>query len=333
MSKTKIYTAVAALLCLSLLIGACKPDPTTNGGEGGKPDTLKPVPFKAVAPDFSADSAYRYIEQQLAFGPRIPGTPAHAACLDWFKTQFTKFGATVTIQEGQMIGKGGKNFVFQNVIASYNPEATSRVMLTAHWDSRPVADKDGTSPTLPVPGANDGASGVAIILEVARQFAAKAPTAGVDFILWDAEDNGDYNSNDTWCLGSQYWAKHPHKAGYKARYGMNLDMVGAKDARYTKDGFSMQNAPRETENVWSIAALLGYGNFFAGANTGFESIDDHYFVMQGAGIPMVEIIHRDISSSEFFPHWHRTTDDISNIDKATLKATGQVMLEVLYREQ
>jgi glutaminyl-peptide cyclotransferase len=332
MSKTKIYTAVAALLCFSLIVTSCKTDPKPVGNDD-KPVTVKPAPFKAIAPDFNADSAYSYIEKQLAFGPRIPGTPAHIACLEWFKVQFTRFGAQVMVQEGEMPGRGGKTYPIRNVIATYNPDAASRVMLTAHWDTRPYADKDGTRPTDPVPGANDGASGVAVIMEVARQFAAKAPTVGVDLILWDTEDNGDYKSNNTWCLGSQYWAKHPHKPNYRAFYGINLDMVGAKDARFTKDGFSLQNAPQQTENVWSIAAQLGYGNYFSAAMTGFESIDDHYFVMEGAGIPMVEVIDRDISSSEFFPHWHRTTDDISNIDKATLKATGQTMLEVLYRAQ
>jgi glutaminyl-peptide cyclotransferase len=312
-----------------LLLPGCKPDP---GGTDVPP--IKEVePFKAIAPAFDADSAYRYIEQQLAFGPRVPNTKAHADCADWMVAQFKAFGAEVTVQSAEIEDRNKKFIQMKNIIASYNPAATSRVMLTAHWDSRPVADKDGKTPGVPVPGANDGASGVAIIMEIARQFHLKAPAAGVDLILWDAEDNGAYEDNDSWCLGSQYWAKHPHKAGYRARYGINLDMVGAKDARYTKDGYSVQNASRETENVWSIAAQLGYGNYFSSATTDFASIDDHYFVMEGAGIPMVEVIHRDITSGEFFPHWHTATDDINSIDKATLKATGQVMLEVLYREK
>ncbi len=330
MSKIKQLTSTAALACLVLLFTTC----TESCGDPPPPKdstVVTPPPFAAVAPDFNADSAYRYIEQQLSFGPRIPGTPAHAACAEWMAAKFTALGATVTVQDGQMIGKDG-NVNFKNIIASFNPDAADRVMLTAHWDSRPQADKDGSKPTAPVPGANDGASGVAILLEVARQFAAKAPRVGVDLILWDAEDNGDYSNNTSWCLGSQYWAKHPHKAGYKARYGINLDMVGAKDARYTKDGYSLQYARPQTDKVWSIAAQLGYGNYFSGANTESASIDDHYFVIDGAGIPMVEVIHRDLSTGEFFPHWHRTTDDINSIDKGTLKATGQTMLEVLYRE-
>jgi glutaminyl-peptide cyclotransferase len=335
MSKIKQLTTVAALLAGTVLVTTSFMSGCDTGSTTTKPDTIAtvtPLPFAPIAPDFNADTAYRFIEQQLSYGPRIPGTPAHAACAAWMSAQFAQYGAAVTVQDGQMTGKDGKPVNFKNVIASYKPEATGRVMLTAHWDSRPVADKDATKPTLAVPGANDGASGVAIILEVARQFGIKAPNIGIDLILWDAEDNGDYNNNESWCLGSQYWAKHPHKAGYKARYGINLDMVGAQDARYTKDGYSIANARIETDNVWSIAAQLGYGLYFSGAVNDFASVDDHYFVMQGSGIPMVEVIHRDVNSGEFFPHWHRTTDDINSIDKATLKATGQTMLEVLYRE-
>jgi glutaminyl-peptide cyclotransferase len=330
MWKIKHLSALAAIFCL-LLMTSCKDDGTTKNGIG--PETLKVETFKPVAPDFSADSAYRFIEQQLAFGPRIPGTPAHAACAEWLVNQFKAYGAEVMVQTAQVEDRTKKTLTIKNIIASYNPASANRVMVTAHWDSRPVADKDGKSPAAPVPGANDGASGVAILLEAARQFSQKAPAIGVDLILWDAEDNGAYEDNDSWCLGSQYWAKHPHKAGYRARYGINLDMVGAKDARFTKDGYSLQNARKETEHVWSIAAQLGYGNYFSGAFTDFASIDDHYFVMSGAGIPMVEVIDRNLTTGEFFPHWHTTTDNIEAIDKATLKATGQVVLEVLYREK
>ncbi len=332
MLKTKHLFAFAAIF-MSLIFVSCDGG-EGNGGNGKDPDSIpKVVPFKPIAPEFSADSAFRFIEQQLAFGPRIPNTPAHAACAEWMVNQFKAFGAETMVQSAEIKDRSGKLIQLKNIIASYNPAATKRVMLTAHWDSRPFADKDGKNPSAPVPGANDGASGVAVILEVARQFHIKAPTIGVDLILWDAEDNGSYNDNESWCQGSQYWAKHPHKAGYRAVWGINLDMVGAKNARFSKDAYSLQSARGQTDHVWSIAAQLGYGNYFSGAYTDFASIDDHYFIIEGTGTPMVEVIDRDLSSSEFFPHWHTTTDDINAIDKATLKATGQVMLEVLYREK
>jgi glutaminyl-peptide cyclotransferase len=255
------------------------------------------------------------------------------ACSDWLAEKFKEFGASVTIQEAQLTGGDGKLVNIRNIIASYNPQHARRVMLTAHWDSRPKADKDSSRPNDPVPGANDGASGVAIILEIARQFGMRAPAAGIDLILWDAEDNGSYNDNDSWCLGSQYWAKRPHQANYRARFGINLDMVGAKDARYSKDGYSLRHAKDETDKVWNIALQLGYGVYFSSVHKDFASIDDHYFLMEGAGIPFVEVIDRNLATGEFFPDWHKTTDDLSVIDKQTLKATGQTVLEVLYREK
>ncbi|MFN8395371.1 MAG: M28 family peptidase [Bacteroidia bacterium] len=333
MSKTKFsaFAIGAVAACLTLGTFGCKPD--QGGTNGGPKDTVKVEPFKAIAPDFSADSAYKFIEQQLAFGPRVPGTPAHKACGDWIVSAFKGYGAEVTEQTAEIKDRTQKLIPMRNIIASYNPASTARVMVSAHWDCRPMADKDGKNPGAPVPGANDAASGVAVMLEIARILHSKAPSIGIDLICWDAEDNGAYEDNTSWCQGSQYWAKHPHKSGYSARFGINLDMVGAKDARYTKDGYSQQNALRETENLWSIAAQLGYGNYFSGAVTGFSSIDDHFFVMDGTGIPMVEVIDRNITSGEFFPHWHTTTDDINAIDRATLKATGQSVLEVLYREK
>ena len=331
MSKINLRPFLFLLLTV-ILVTSC--DNTTPKDPTEKPPIVTPPePFKAIAPDFNADSAFAFIEKQLSFGPRIPNTAAHVACANWMESQFKAFGAETMIQAAEITEKSGKRINMKNIVASYNPAATQRIMLTAHWDSRPIADKDLTDPTKPVPGANDGASGVGIILEVARQLGLKAPAVGVDLILWDAEDNGNYSDNDSWCLGSQYWSKHPHKANYNARYGINLDMVGAKNARYTKDGYSLQYARPETDKVWNIALQLGYGAYFSPVFTDFASIDDHFFVMDGAGIPMVEVIDRNINSGEFFEHWHTANDDISTIDKATLKATGQTMLEVLYREK
>lgn len=328
MWKVKQNGILLAFLAAMVLAG-CGDGKQQGNGNG----TVKVEPFKALAPEFSADSAFQFIEKQLSFGPRVPNTSAHAACSAWLEGQFKAFGAEVTVQTGEVQDRNNKLVKLRNIVASFNPAAANRVMVTAHWDSRPVADKDPNTPTVPVPAANDGASGVAVLLEIARHLGAKPAKVGVDLILWDAEDNGSYNDNDSWCLGSQYWGKHPHKAGYRARYGINLDMVGAKDARYTKDGYSLQNARRETDKVWSIASQIGYGNYFSGAFTDFASIDDHYFVMTLAAIPMVEVIDRNITTGEFFPHWHKATDDINAIDKATLKATGQVVLEVLYQEK
>jgi glutaminyl-peptide cyclotransferase len=315
---------------LSILLPGCQSEPT--GKEGG---TVTPPPeaFKAIAPAMNADSMYVYIERQLAFGPRIPGTPAHAACASWMAEEFKRQGAVVTVQAATATGSDGKPVPIKNVIASYNPGNQRRIIVSAHWDSRPRADKDGKNPGAPVPAANDGGSGVAVILEIARQFKAKAPLLGVDLILWDAEDNGNYEDNESWCVGSQYWSKNKHVPNYRALYGINLDMVGAKDARFSKDAYSLQYASTETDRLWNIAHSLGYGSYFPLQKKDYASIDDHYFVMQIAGIPMVEVIDRSLTTGEFFPHWHTTTDDMAAIDRQTLKAVGQTVLEVLYREQ
>ena len=169
--------------------------------------------------------------------------------------------------------------------------------------------------------------------EMARQLQSKPPTVGVDLIMWDAEDYGNYEVDDSWCLGSQYWVKNKHKAGYRAVWGINLDMVGAKDARFAKDGYSLQYAREYVDRYWNMAHQLGFGIYFPTGDFGYATIDDHKVIMEGAGIPMVEVIDRNLSTGEFFPHWHKATDDIEPIDPATLKAVGQTTLELILREK
>lgn len=329
MWKNKHLLWAVAISALVLTLPSCNEKPNDNGGGTVTPPQES---FKAVAPPVNADSMYADIERQLAFGPRVPGTPAHAQCADWMAAKFKEYGAVVTVQSATAVN-AGKNVPVKNIIASYNPSNQRRVIVSAHWDSRPRADKDGKNPGAAVPAANDGGSGVAVILEIARQFKAKAPTIGVDLILWDAEDNGNYEDNNSWCVGSQYWSKNKHVPNYRAVYGINLDMVGAKDARFTKDAYSLQYAGPETDRLWNTAQHLGYGSYFSLERKDYASIDDHYFVMEIAGIPMVEVIDRSLTTGEFFPHWHTTTDDLAAIDRNTLKAVGQTVLEVLYREQ
>lgn len=323
---------LALLLAACLTFQSCGDGKPSNNG-GGKGTSPAPTKFEAIAPTFSEDSAYAFVEKQLAFGPRVPNSREHAACAEWMAAKFRSYGAQVTVQTTQVKAWDGTPFAVKNIIAAYKPEHKKRILLTAHWDSRPIADQDPERPNDPVPAANDGASGVGVILEVARQFSQKAPNVGVDLILWDAEDYGDYENNDSWCLGSQYWARNPHVPNYRASYGINLDMVGAKDARFTKDGYSLQHARDYVNKVWNIAHNLGYGAYFPMDIKDFASIDDHYFIQEIAGIPMVEVIDRDLLTGKFFPHWHTVKDDLDIIDKASLKATGQTMLEVLYREK
>ena len=331
MWKINLWKAATAWLIVGMLSGCTSDNPGSSNSVNNPQESQ---PFKAVAPTMDADSMFSFVERQLSFGPRIPGSKGHAACAEWMVSKFNSYGAKTQIQSGNFITPSGKNIPVKNVIASYLPEKTTgRLMITAHWDTRPLADKDAQNPNAPVPGANDGGSGVAVILEIARQFSMKAPSVGVDLILWDAEDSGNYNDEVSWCIGSQYWVKNPHVTPYRASFGINLDMVGAKDARFTKDEHSSLNAPAETDKVWNLAHNLGFGSYFPLNAKGFASIDDHYFIMQGASLPMVEVIDRNVASGEFFPHWHTTTDNLDQIDRNTLKAVGQTVLEVIYRER
>jgi Zn-dependent M28 family amino/carboxypeptidase len=228
--------------------------------------------------------------------------------------------------------------MLKNIIASFSPEKNNRVALFAHWDSRHIADHDTENQSSPILGANDGGSGVGVLIELARQFSKKNPKIGVDIILFDAEDYGQpENSNyplmqDSWCLGSQYWSKNPHKANYFARYGILLDMVGAKDATFRHEQISFYYASSILQKVWRKANRLGFGKYFVFENAQ-QIVDDHLYVNQITGIPTIDIIEYDpATESNFNKHWHTHRDDMGNIDKETLNAVGQTVLDVIYHE-
>jgi Zn-dependent M28 family amino/carboxypeptidase len=288
------------------------------------------------SPDFNADSAYAYTKVQVDFGPRIPGTAAHQKCADYLVAKLKSFGAEVSMQGEKTQTYDGKSFQLKNIVAAFSPDQKDRVLVTAHWDARPFSDQD-TDPAnqlKPFDAANDGASGVAVILEMARQIQEKQPNVGVDFVLWDLEDYGkadDETPDDaTWCLGSQYWAKKAIATGYKALYGINLDMVGGGNAQFTQDEISRQAAPNVINKVWEIGNEIGYASYFTAIPSG-KLVDDHFW-MNKAGIPSIDIIHYS-DNSGFYINWHTQLDNLANIDKNTLKATGQTVLETIYREK
>ena len=292
-------------------------------------------------PFFNADSAYNYIETQVSFGPRVPNSAAHRACGTYLANQLKLFGAKVIEQEMSVTAYNGTVLQTKNVIGSYNPTAKKRVLLFAHWDTRPYADKDAdeANHNRPIDGADDGGSGVGVLLELARQFGKKAPEVGVDIIFFDAEDYGipDFYTGvqvkDTWCLGTQYWAENPHQSGYRASYGILLDMVGSKNAAFFKEQGSMRYAPNIVDKVWSKARSLGYGKYFINA-LGGEFIDDHLYINEGCNIPCIDIINNDPDSETGLGYyWHTMDDTMKNIDNETLKAVGQTVLEVIYNEK
>ncbi len=290
-------------------------------------------------PDFNADTAFYFIARQTAFGPRVPNTKSHIICGDYLFSTFKGYSKNVVDQKFESKAFDGKMLKLRNIIASVNPKASKRIIIASHWDARPFADNDKSNINSPIDGANDGASGVGVILELARLLNADTSfKTGVDFILFDGEDYGQPENSgfpemkDSWCFGSQYWSKNKHTVNYNAYFGILLDMVGGKSARFAMDGTSAYFAPEVQKKIWQTASAAGYGSQFVAQITD-EIIDDHYYVNRDAKIPMVDIIEWEPSDGSYFsPTWHTHNDNIQNIDKKTLKAVGQTLLNVLYNE-
>ena len=314
-------------------------------------------------PSFCADSAYAYIEKQMAFGPRVPNSASHMQCAVWLIEQLRACGAEVELQKGFMPDYRGNNQQIYNIIGHfYTAETASRprVLLGAHYDTRPWCDEepDYQDRFYSVPGANDGASGVGVLLEVARQLGmrqkslndsindqmvnGKMVNVPVDIIFFDCEDMGTprvytgAEREDTWCLGSQLWATNYAKTitdnqspitTYK--FGIVLDMVGAPDAVFPREMFSTNYAANYQQQIWHAAEQLGYGAMFSNQQS-YPITDDHYYINYIAGIPTVDIIHYDMRNATGFPFWwHTRQDNMDNVSKSTLQAVGEVVMSQL----
>ena len=293
---------------------------------------------------FSADSAYTYIAQQLAFGARVPGTQAHEACGDWLVNELARHGAQVKNQHGTMTNYAGKPQAIRNIVAILEGNTSHAILLCAHWDCRPWSDEEELYEDRfePVMGANDGASGVGVILEMVRQLSIRKskgefiPT--VQVVFFDCEDMGTpahftgSQRDHTWCLGSQYWAQQLkiQNSKFKINYGVLLDMVGDPSATFPKEYFSMQYAGGYVEQLWRTAQRLGYGRYFVQQATYYPITDDHYYVSTIAGIQCVDIIdYKTNTETGFAEWWHTQHDDIQNINKQTLQAVGETVLTTI----
>ena len=275
---------------------------------------------------FDGQAAFALTRQQCEFGERVPKTPAHAKCAEWLMTTLQEACDTVILQTGTVQTATEGKMGIKNIIGIINPEATQRLLLLAHWDTRPWADNDpdAANHKKPVMGANDGASGVGVLLQLARQLKADSISLGVDIVLVDAEDMGVDDNEDSWGLGTQYWVAHPHVPGYKPLFGILLDMVGSANATFGREYYSMQFASGFVDLVWNNAAGSHFINVQGGAVT-----DDHVFVNR-AGIPCIDIIDmRSDSPTGFCPEWHTIDDTIGHIDQATLTEVGQTLLNVI----
>ncbi len=327
--------AVILLVACSLLrIGRAGERKETSAGDGGL----------AARFVFDADSAYSYCAAQCSFGPRVMNSAAHDACGEWIKDKFAGFGLEVESQRTRLRGWDGTWLECENITARYNPGAERRILICAHWDSRPWADNDPDEANrrTPVMAANDGASGVAVMLELARVLETDSAglDAGVDFICFDAEDYGlpqwvtAEGEADTWALGAQYWAGEyaaRENAGEKAfAFGILLDMVGGEGAVFYKEGMSERYAPDVVERVWKTARRAGYGSAFP-SKSGTYVTDDHIPVNEKAGIKCIDIIpyYPDCPQSSFGPTWHTVDDTMEHISASTLKAVGQTLAALL----
>ncbi|MDE6296959.1 MAG: M28 family peptidase, partial [Muribaculaceae bacterium] len=213
---------------------------------------------------FSADSAYTYLARQVEFGPRVPNSEAHTKTADWLVSELSRHGAKVIEQKADLKAFDGTTLHARNIFGRINPDATSRILLLAHYDCRPWADQDPdeTKRNSPVDGANDGASGVAVILEAARQLKETDSKLGVDFLFVDAEDWGTDGDDDSWAMGAHYFAENPPIAGYAPDMAVLLDMVGGKDAVFPREFYSQQNAPAVNDAFWRAAKIAGFADRF-----------------------------------------------------------------------
>jgi hypothetical protein len=312
-------------------------------------DVAKQVSVPTL-PEFNSDSAFKFVKEQCDFGPRVPNTKGHVACGDYLIKKMKEWSDTVFVQAGTVQAYDGTNLRFRNIIASFNSQAKNRILLFAHWDTRPWADQDSVDSDKPIIGADDGASGVAVLMEIARvlnncrinKFCDSTKTKfcdstiGIDLAFFDAEDygksGGGPESEDSYALGTQYWAKKPHVANYTADFGILLDMVGAGNARFLKEGLSKQQAGFVVDNVWTTANNLGYSSYFIYQDGGWIT-DDHVYVNK-INIPSIDIINMQPGSSTgFAPHWHTHRDNLDIIDPNTLKAVGQTLIGIIFQQE
>lgn len=310
------------LFCATALFCACGTGNSRSHDSGVSPESQAAAVRPAA---FDADSAYAYVKRQVDFGPRVPNTAAHAATGEWLASELRRHGADVRLQQATLTAFDGTPLKAVNIVGSFNPKSPRRVLLTAHWDSRPWADQDPDEKNrrLPVPGANDGASGVGVLLEIARQLGLEAPGIGVDILFVDAEDWGDEGRDDSWALGARYFVENWPEGLPRPQAGVLLDMVGGRDARFRREQFSSYYAPELCNQFWGVASDLGYGDIFSN-ETGGAITDDHLQFIR-AGIPVIDVIEFHPGTG-FNPNWHTLSDDMDGIDAATLGAVGTTTL-------
>lgn len=340
-SITQATRLIGLVMISSLFVIGCKEEAKPYKPSAPAP-TVAPAPEIVLlqTPSFDQDRAYAFVKKQVDFGPRVPNSAAQKACAKWLENELASAGLTTNVQEATVKAFNGVELEIFNIMGQINPNAEKRILLCSHWDSRPFADRDTEDRNKAIDGANDGASGVGVLLELAHTLAkdTNIKNLGIDIVFFDAEDYGKPQSAmvgdgaDSWCLGSQYWAANLPIEGYTADFGILLDMVGAADAVFPKESFSMQFAQEETNHIWRIAQALGYKKQFPN-QLGNPITDDHVYLNRIANIPTVDIIHYNAVQNDFFPHHHQHSDNMDIIEANTLGIIGEVLLQVIYQEK
>jgi glutaminyl-peptide cyclotransferase len=281
-------------------------------------------------PSYIGKNAYTYVEKQVSFGPRNPGSAGHKLALNYLKNELTKYADGVKLQNFSYPGYN-ETLDLSNIIAEFNPNAKNRIMLAAHWDTRPRAEesKDTSKQSLPILGANDGGSGVGVLLELARVLKEKKIDYGIDIVLLDGEDYGKKSDLGNYCLGAKYFAAN--LGDYKPAFGILLDMVGDKEASFPKEGQSINYAPDIVNMIWGMANQIGAGTF---SNADYPEIyDDHVALNQG-GIRTVDIIDIELIGADTPDprrnYWHTNNDTMENISAETLQQVGDVLVNIIY---
>ena len=273
--------------------------------------------------EFAGPRAFGYLERQMQFGPRIPGTAAHERAGDWILQHLRATADSVVVQSITHVTRHGATLHLRNFFARFRPRASERVLLLAHWDTRPHADQSPNlgQQRLPVPGANDGASGVAVLLGVADALKAKPPAVGVDLLFVDGEDFGNFATDSTDVLiGSRYFATH-RPPGYQPLFAVLFDMVADKDQQFYYEGNSQAFAPEVVDRVWRTAAALGYDRTFVPGVK--HTLTDDHVALQQAGIHAIDVVDFD------YPYWHTTEDTIDKVTAASLQVVGDVAVALV----
>lgn len=324
------------LAVLAGMLTACG-GKTKNSRKGADTIALAPCPV------FNTDTCMKYIQEQCQFGPRVTGSAQAGLCRQYLVAQFRRLGAIVEEQPCHVTIWDGTVLPACNIIARTNPDNADRILICAHWDSRPWADNDEDEQHhhSPILAANDGASGVAMMMEICRLLSQQPVKVGIDFVCFDAEDMGtpqwaekdDEPTGNTWCLGSKYWAECAREAGYRARYGILLDMVGGMGSVFPREKVSLEYAQPVVDLLWHLGVQLGYSHYFPLSLEGGFLMDDHVNVNRIARIPCLDIVpYFTDGPSSFGPTWHTVRDTPENIDPNVLEAVGQTLTQLIYNE-